>query len=317
MAETCESASKGRFQATVTSNRKMGECFWKMRLKFHDQGAVAFGAFRPGQFLQIDASELALPPIEEIPEPLRDSARRNVLLRRPFSFSEITVKNDLTTAELLYCIVGPASLRMTTLRRDDQVSIVGPLGNGFWVPRDKRIAVLVVGGMGVPPIQCLAKFLTAEHGELQAHAFVGARTAKALPFEGHLDKISEQLGFCIPAFAAFGIESTVATDDGSAGEQGFITDVLARWFDAQREYRPEEMIIYACGPEPMLAATARIARDKQVDCQVSMERHMACGIGLCQSCAVECRVEGSDQTIYKLCCQDGPVFDAREVVWGM
>jgi len=75
------------------------------------------------------------------------------------------------------------------------------------------------------------------------------------------------------------------------------------------------MIICACGPEPMLAAVARIAREKNIDCQVSLERRMACGIGLCQSCAVECKSEGSSDTVYKMCCEDGPVFDGKEVVF--
>ena len=75
------------------------------------------------------------------------------------------------------------------------------------------------------------------------------------------------------------------------------------------------MIICGCGPEPMLAKLAQIAKDKNIDCQISMERRMACGIGLCQSCAVECRVDGSSETIYKLCCENGPVFNAKEVVF--
>ncbi len=315
MAETCQSTNKGCFQATVTSNRQAGECFWKLHLQFTGPGAEAFGSFRPGQFFQIDASDLALPPEESIPENLRDGAHRNVLLRRPFSFSEVTVKKDAVTAELLYCIVGPATLRMTTLRRDEKVSIIGPLGNGFWVPEDKHRALLVVGGMGLPPIQCLAKSLTAQYADVEAYAFVGAKTAKALPFEGHMDQVSEQLGFCISEFAAFGIEAAIATDDGSAGTQGFVTDLLAQWLDAHHERRIEETIIYACGPEPMLAGVAKIAKDKRIDCQVSMERRMACGIGLCQSCAIECKDQSSHETIYKLCCQDGPVFDAKEVIW--
>jgi len=74
-------------------------------------------------------------------------------------------------------------------------------------------------------------------------------------------------------------------------------------------------IIYSCGPEPMLAKVAQIAGDRGIDCQVSMERRMACGIGVCQSCAIECRLEGSNETTYKMCCEDGPVFDGREVVF--
>ena len=94
-----------------------------------------------------------------------------------------------------------------------------------------------------------------------------------------------------------------------------VTERLARWLDEQRDGSAEGTIIYACGPEPMLAATAKLAAQRNIECQVSMERRMACGIGVCQSCAVECRVEGSNETIYKLCCQDGPVFDSRAVVF--
>ncbi len=84
---------------------------------------------------------------------------------------------------------------------------------------------------------------------------------------------------------------------------------------ASSSWARDTTIIYACGPEAMLARVAQIAKDKAIDCQVSMEQMMACGIGVCQSCAVQCRVSGSNETIYKLCCEDGPVFDSREVVF--
>jgi dihydroorotate dehydrogenase electron transfer subunit len=316
MTETRVSSERGIFSAAVTSNRRIGACFGVMHLHFEGAGAKAFAGFRAGQFLQLDVSEVALPPAEEIPPNLRDVAHRSVLLRRPFSFSDVTVKGNVTTAELLYCIVGPASLRMTTLRPGDSTDILGPLGNGFWVPESKKTALLVVGGMGLPPISCLAKSLTAEHADIDAFAFVGAKTAQALPFAGRLDEMSQQLGFSVPVFAKYGIPSSVATDDGSAGRAGLVTDSLIRWLDENSDRAATETIIYACGPEPMLATVARIARERNIDCQVSMERRMACGIGLCQSCAVECRVEDSDQTVYKLCCKDGPVFDAKEVVFG-
>jgi dihydroorotate dehydrogenase electron transfer subunit len=307
--------SKGLFTATVLSNRQSGECFYKMELEFAGAGARAFAAFRPGQFLQVDVSSLALPTEEKIPPHLRDACRRNVLLRRPFSFADVTAEENRTTAELLYCVLGPASVRMTTLAPGDPLSILGPLGNGFHVPAGKRTALLVVGGMGAPPIRCLAKSLKAERPEIEAVAFVGAKRIAALPFEGHFNGISEQIDLFVPAFAKFGIPSAVATDDGSAGYQGFITDRLAQWLNEHGNLPRKQIIIYACGPEPMLAAVAKIAIQRNIDCQVSMERRMACGIGVCQSCAVECRVQGSQETIYKLCCQDGPVFDARTVVF--
>ena len=316
MADGKTAQNKGIFTAKVLSNRRAGTCFHKMDLEFTGAAAAAFAEFQPGQFLQIDVSEVGLPPEDQIPAPLRDVCHRNILLRRPFSFADVTVEADRTTAELLYCVLGPASVRMTALAAGETLSIVGPLGQGFRVPDGKHIALLVVGGMGAPPIRCLAKYLRAEHPEIKAIAFVGARSAEALPFEGHFDKVSLHVDCCIPAFAKFGIPSAVATDDGSAGYHGFITDRLDQWLREQNGQPMNRTIVYACGPEEMLAAVARTAVQHGVDCQVSMERRMACGIGLCQSCAVECRVEGSDETIYKLCCQDGPVFDAHEVVFG-
>jgi dihydroorotate dehydrogenase electron transfer subunit len=315
MTETRISSGKGIFRAAVTSNRRIGECFWTMDLRLTGDGAKAFAGFRAGQFLQLDVSDLALPPLEAIPPDLRDGARRNVLLRRPFSFADVTAKGDVTTAELLYCVVGPASLRMTTLSKGNSVSILGPLGHGFWVPEDKKTALLVVGGMGLPPISSLAKSLTAEHPDINAVAFAGAKTARALPFERKLDEMSQQLGFCIPVFAKYGIPSIIATDDGSAGHAGLVTESLTRWLEENGKTLQGQTIVYACGPEPMLAATAQIANQWNIDCQVSMERRMACGIGLCQSCAVECRLGNSGETAYKLCCKDGPVFDAKEVIF--
>ncbi len=307
---------KGVFTATVTSNRRIRACYWTMDLEFAGAGAKAFAKFQPGQFVQVDVSSLGLPAEDRIPADLRDVSQRNILLRRPFSFAEVTAGRDKTAAELLYCMLGPASMRLTTLGRGDALSFIGPLGRGFSVPPGKRLALLVVGGMGAPPIRCLAKLLKADYPGIDVIAFVGAKTAASLPFEGQFDEMPERIDSFIPAFAKFGIPSAVTTDDGSAGRRGFITERLAQWLDDQRDGSPDGTIIYACGPEAMLAATARLAAERNIDCQVSMERRMACGIGVCQSCAVECRVEGSDETVYKLCCQDGPVFDARTVVFG-
>jgi dihydroorotate dehydrogenase electron transfer subunit len=89
---------------------------------------------------------------------------------------------------------------------------------------------------------------------------------------------------------------------------------LERWIEKSGQ-KESEMIIYACGPEAMLVRVAEIANSSNIECQISMERRMACGIGVCQGCAVECRLEGSSETVYKMCCTDGPVFDAKEVVF--
>jgi dihydroorotate dehydrogenase electron transfer subunit len=315
MSQVQASSKKGVFDALVVANRQIGKCYHSMTLQFTGEGAVAFASFRAGQFFQLDVSQAATPSTQGQAQYVQDNARRSVLLRRPFSFADVTVRGDIVQAELLYCVVGPGSFRMTGFHKGDSVSIVGPLGNGFWVPEGKRVALLVVGGMGAPPIRCLAKSLTAEHSEIEAVALVGAKTADALPFEGRLDQVSQQLGFTIPAFAQFAIPSTIATDDGSLGYRGMVTECLTQWLMENSDRPRNEIVTYACGPEQMLAAVAKIAIDQKIDCQVSMERRMACGTGLCQSCAVECRIAGLNEAVYKLCCKDGPVFDAREVVF--
>ena len=313
MSETCKSA-KGVFEAVVSSNKQIGPRFYKLKLTFSGNGAKIFAGFRPGQFAELDLSGIAMPPPDKIPPDLIDASGRNIMLRRPFSFTDVTLHGDTTVADLLYCVVGPASLRMTTLSAGDSLSVIGPLGNGFWIPDGKKIALLVAGGMGTPPLQHLAKVLASDHADIVITAFAGAKTIKALPFEGRLDQISQQLGFTLREFAQFGVESIVATDDGSAGYKGFVTDCLAEWLE-RSEAANNEMMIYSCGPEVMLARIAEIARDRNIDCQISMERRMACGIGLCQSCAVECKVPDSSETVYKMCCQDGPVFESKEVVF--
>jgi len=316
MSEEYPSSAKGVFEAIVSSNKHIGHRFYKLRLEFSVAGARAFADFSPGQFAELDLSSAALPPAESIPENLLDAAERNILLRRPFSFTDVTADKDKTFVDLLYCVVGPATLRMTTLSAGDSVSVIGPLGNGFSIPDGKRTVLLIAGGMGIPPLLHLAKHLTSNFRATRINviAFAGAKTAKDLPFEGQLDEISQQLGFSIPEFAKYGIESMVATDDGSAGYHGFVTDCLAEWLDQSR-LDINSTIIYSCGPELMLARMAEIAKDKNIDCQLSLERRMACGIGLCQSCAVQCRLNGSNETVYKMCCKDGPVFDSREVVF--
>jgi dihydroorotate dehydrogenase electron transfer subunit len=156
--------------------------------------------------------------------------------------------------------------------------------------------------------------LTSNHPNIEPIAFAGAKTKDELPFEGRLDKIAQELGFSLSEYARCGIQSQVATDDGSAGFGGLVTDCLAEWLK-QNSSSSKDAIIYSCGPTPMMAKIAQIARERNIDCQLSMEEVMACGIGVCQSCAVACKLPNSNETVYKLCCKDGPVFDSKELVF--
>ncbi len=295
---------KGQFDARVCSNEQIGRRFWRLRLELDSPGAKSFSAALPGQFAQLDVSNLPLPDKEKIPEDLRDSVSRSILLRRPFSFTDIVASSTKTEVEILYCTRGPGTLRMTGLREGGRVSIIGPLGNGFSVPAGMQTALLVAGGMGIAPLVYLHKFLSQNHPKMEVVVFLGAKTAQELP--------------CGPEGCIGGSEyrskAILATDDGSVGFKGPITLCLEEWLQKTRP-TGNQCVIYSCGPEAMLAKVAEIAKIQDMDCQVSLERMMACGIGVCQSCAVECIVSSSKETVYKLCCEDGPVFNSREIVF--
>jgi dihydroorotate dehydrogenase electron transfer subunit len=299
---------RGDFLARVAYNRRLSECNYAMGLRLPAEALPAFGGFQPGQFVEIDLSRAPLAQPEAIPGELADEADRHVLLRRPFSLANLVRVEGGLLAEVIYCVVGPATLRMRSLAEGDCLRVLGPLGRGFQVPAGKRWALLVAGGMGAPPIQHLARVLANDHPAVRPIGFAGARSATDLPFEMKPSDAGAEW------FSALGLEWRVATDDGSLGLHGFVTECLEQWLAGQGDLAPKDLIIYGCGPEPMLARVARIAGTRDIDCQVSLERQMACGFGVCQACAVECR-ESEGQTVYRLCCQDGPVMDARQVVF--
>jgi dihydroorotate dehydrogenase electron transfer subunit len=285
-----------------------------MSLQLAGPGAGAFTDAVPGQFAELDVSGAALPPMRDIPENLRDAAVRDIILRRPFSFTFVRPGGQSCRLGLLYCVVGPATVRMAALRPGDRVGILGPLGRGFSVPPKKTTALLVAGGMGAPPLQHLAGYLASDKPGVRAVALAGARTAAMLPFDVEEGLVGGEPASALREFAECGVKSLVATDDGSLGFAGPVSGLLEDRLEKTGCPR-DETIIYACGPGAMCAAVAKVAAAANVDCQVSMERMMACGVGICQGCAVECRVPGSGETVYKLCCEDGPVFDAAEVVF--
>jgi dihydroorotate dehydrogenase electron transfer subunit len=301
MTDQNQLAGKGPFDGIVRANTQKGKFFYRLDLKFSGQAAKSFAKTIPGQFAEIDLSGTALPADIDIPIQLKDKSQRDIILRRPFSFCDCLTDGDKTIAEILYCVVGPATLRMTTLKPGDKVSLIGPLGNGFSVPVGKTIAILTAGGMGSPPVQHLANVLSKNYPDIHIVAIAGAKSKEEMPFDPK-------------QFAKCEIESLITTDDGSEGLSGFVTVHLEERLK-NIEVPKEQIIIYACGPEVMLSAVAKIAKSKGIDCQVSMERRMACGIGLCQGCAVECKAEDVKETIYKLCCKDGPVFDASNIIF--
>jgi dihydroorotate dehydrogenase electron transfer subunit len=307
-------SKRGSFEAVVRSNERTGEGFYRMTLELAGPGADAFSETVPGQFAELDISRASLPPVRDIPPRLRDSASRDVILRRPFSFTDVTDDGGRCFAVIFYKAVGPATLRMASFCEGNTLGVIGPLGNGYRVPGGKSPVFLVSGGMGAPPLQHLARFLRRRRTGVRVIALAGARTAAMLPFTLGDVAAGTEPGPVLREFAECGADSLVATDDGSVGYRGLVSGLLAGYLE-RNPVEPGEALICGCGPEAMLAAVAGIAAAGGIDCQVGMERRMACGTGICQGCAVECRRAGSDRTVYKLCCLDGPVFDSREVVF--
>ena len=208
------------------------------------------------------------------------------LLGRPFSVHKIG--ND--KIEILYKIVGEATRILSTKKTGNVLDILGPLGNGFDVRRSGT-AILVGGGHGVAPLAELVKNFIKH--KTKPAIFIGAQTKEHI--------------VCDKEFKKLGAQVHVTTEDGSKGCKGLVTELLKNKITGKS--LKKLVTIYACGPKPMLAAVGKLAKQYKIPCQVSLEEYMACGIGTCLGCAVKTR------SGYKMVCKDGPVFDAKEIVW--
>jgi dihydroorotate dehydrogenase electron transfer subunit len=226
--------------------------------------AVAEAA-KPGQFVNLKVPEFSL--------------------RRPVSICEIDKVSG--TLRLVFEVRGDGTEHLAMFEEGDQIDMLAPLGNGFAVsPAEK--AVVVGGGIGVPPMLELAKRFNGT-----ASAVLGFRNAAASILEKD--------------FRACCANTLLFTDDGSKGEKGFVTDGLKKLLSREK---PD--VIYACGPEMMLKNVIRLADSSGIRCQVSMEQRMACGVGACYVCA--CRMVMDGEEYYGHVCKDGPVFDSKQLV---
>jgi dihydroorotate dehydrogenase electron transfer subunit len=213
------------------------------------------------------------------------------LLRRPFSIHKlITKRGSLQGIAVLYKVVGTATQIMSQLIPGDQISMLGPLGNGFLIPERVQRIFIVAGGIGAAPMPFLLCRLLEKNDERSRYkVFLGAKSKNDL--------------LCIEDFSNLGIKACTTTDDGSLGDQCLVTDPVETEI---AQGRPD--VMYACGPMSMLSCVGGIAEKHGIECQVSIETMMACGMGACLGCAVERRHESQK---YLHACLDGPVFDAR------
>ncbi|HIS39880.1 MAG TPA: dihydroorotate dehydrogenase electron transfer subunit [Candidatus Aphodovivens avistercoris] len=213
------------------------------------------------------------------------------ILRRPFSV--YAADADAGEVEILYQVVGFGTDHMTALEPGEECALLGPVG-AVWNPPARGRCLLVGGGVGAAPLFMLCQQIAAS--EAQADVVLGAQTEAALVCR---ERYAEVLG----------AEPACATDDGTYGRAGFCTSLVEEALAAaQKEGAPYDYVA-VCGPEPLMKIVAGLAEAADVRCEVSMEKRMACGIGACLSCVVN-TVDGK-----KRACVDGPVFDARKVVW--
>ncbi|MFO7760917.1 MAG: dihydroorotate dehydrogenase electron transfer subunit [Thermodesulfobacteriota bacterium] len=206
-------------------------------------------------------------------------------LPRPFSVHWA----DSESLEILYKVVGRGTRFLSRLRSGDRLTVYGPLGRGFTVKPAGEYLV-IGGGIGVAPLLFLARSIRKNQPESHLHIVIGARCS---------DEI-----VAADRFESLGRSSVkLVTEDGSRGLKGLVTDLLS-YFD----FNNNNLLVYSCGPMPMLKAVSRWCRGKDWPCQVSIETVMACGIGACLGCAVEGKDELNGKYLHV--CSDGPVFDS-------
>lgn len=235
------------------------------------------------------------------------------LLRRPFSIGGLRLVRGATEIDLLARVVGPGTAWLADLALGDPIDVLGPLGNAFTMPAANQHALLVAGGVGLPPIRWLGERL--RRLGLSVDALYGVQTSSLLPVTLITPpSAAGEPTMCVAEFAADGIPVAITTDDGSCGMRGLVTERLARYLGERQD--ASSLIVYACGPHAMLRAIAAICRQQRTECQLAMERTMGCGMGTCQSCVVKVADEAmADGWRYALCCTEGPVFNASRLVW--
>ncbi|MEG2276591.1 MAG: dihydroorotate dehydrogenase electron transfer subunit [Odoribacter sp.] len=205
----------------------------------------------------------------------------STFLRRPISVHDVDPVKGLLY--LLIKIAGKGTAKLSELEPNDKLNTILPLGNSFTQPTDGR-CLLVGGGVGIAPLLHLAKELKEK--KIQPVLLIGTRTAQDVVLKEEFEKYATVY---------------YTTEDGSLGEKGYPTQhsILNEPFDH----------IFCCGPEPMMKAVARYAYSKHIDCEVSLENMMACGIGACLCCVNDTRAG------HKCVCTDGPIFNINDLKW--
>ncbi len=253
-------------QGKILINEHVGKDIWRMELKAPGIARKA----RPGQFVNVRLSEHTDP-----------------LLRRPISLHGIDADNGIIC--FLYLVVGKGTKIMSKLENGDSLDLLGPLGNGFSIVFPGRHGVLIGGGIGSAPLYPLLEALKAQKKDVTL--IYGAKDQDSI--------------VCLDLYKENQVEIIITTEDGSAGEKGFVTAP----FEALLKNGGVDFV-YACGPSAMLHAVEELTLQYGVDGEISTEANMGCGLGVCLSCSTP----GKDGKNRKIC-TDGPVFKMGELAY--
>jgi len=236
-------------------------------------------------------------------------------MRRPLSIMRVDA--EAGWVDFLYKAVGRGTRALAARPAGDTISILGPIGKPFTPDASRPRTLLLGGGVGIPPMVFLADRLRCEK-HWQPLVLMGSEVPfpfMAQPSRFIVPGIPAATIASMPLLEDWGIPSRLASQQGYQGcYEGFITDLARHWLEALAPEESSQVSLFACGPHPMLAATARLALEYGLPCQVSLEEYMACAVGGCAGCAV--RINTPQGAAMKRVCVDGPVFDARDVDWG-
>lgn len=234
-------------------------------------------------------------------------------MRRPLSI--MRVGDDWI--EVLYKIVGHGLRLLSQKQPGDTINVLGPIGRPFRPSPERPNALLIGGGVGIPPMVYIADHLRRRNGDWNLLAILGSE----IPFP--FDLVKSELGTpwlnghvdsTMPLLESWGVTCRLATKAGFGGcFDGFVTDLADQWLATLNENELAKTEIFSCGPTPMLKAVAVLADKYNLPCQVSLEEFMACAVGGCAGCAV--KVNTPEGEAMKRVCVDGPVFEASAVVW--
>jgi dihydroorotate dehydrogenase electron transfer subunit len=270
--------------ASVIENVPLARATYRVRLDIPEIAT----SIRPGQFVMLRMPDATDP-----------------LLGRPFAFYDtvIDAQGRATALDIVYLVVGKMTGLLSAQRPGNRIDIWGPLGNGFPDPASDEHVGLVAGGIGQTPFLAYARELLGQrgYGGRPPRAFV-----KRVSF--YYGVRSADLAAGVEDFRQIGAAIHLATDDGSLGFHGFVTQLL--------EKHPPPAHLIGCGPAPMMRALSALATRWKVPCHLSLETPMACGLGICFSCVTRLRTASSDvDWDYRRVCLDGPVFDAASLAW--